>query len=80
MPGSSIFYFPDDHPHDEGEYKCIFCSEGTGIRNIIDQIEKLAQVSGIPKHDIIQLALIEEIRKIRILFEEQRQRIEDKAK
>ena len=66
---ANTFYFPDTPPHNKSEYKCIFCSEGSGIRNIIDQIDQVAETSGISKHDIIQLALIEEIRKIRIALE-----------
>ncbi len=55
----------------ENKYKCFFCAEGETPRNIIDQLEVLSQASGVPKTDLIQLALIDEIRKIRILLEGQ---------
>lgn len=53
----------------ESKYKCFFCAEGNTPRNVIDQLEIIADQNGISKHDIIQLALIEEIRKIRIVWE-----------
>lgn len=53
------------------KYKCFFCAEGSSPRNAIDQLEIIARDSGISKQDIIQLALIDEIRKIRIAFEGQ---------
>lgn len=57
------------------EYKCFFCAEGNTPRNVIDQLEVLSQASGVSKADIIQLALIEEIRKMRILLEGQQQKV-----
>lgn len=51
------------------EYKCMFCSEGDTLENLINQIEKMAQIKGVSKSDIIKLSLIYEIRKMRIAIE-----------